>query len=107
MKTVLYLSGLFVVLICVQIGLEYRSDLPAKPTGHEVDTLNTQFRIEEGKILFLRNHSEWVELDDFVWKGEDGKYYRHLNGSIFTSKDKGSWELVMTLRKPQALPVSN
>lgn len=102
MKPILYLGILAVCAMSTQVYLE-TSNANRIPTSREESEIEpTRFKIEDGKIFFLTNESEWVEKDNYIWKADNGLYYKHINGKLFTSADGERWQLVANLLKTDA-----
>lgn len=94
MKNILYLGFTFLILICFQVYLERLNILAPEGTDTEHDSLNSRYKIENGKLYFLNADGHWINQDNFVWKGENGHYYLQQNGQIYQSNDGSFWSLL-------------
>ncbi|MHB1278350.1 MAG: hypothetical protein ACYC1Q_08120 [Bacteroidia bacterium] len=96
MKSILSLGFIFLVLISFQIYLERLNILAPEGTDTELDSLNSRYKIENGKLYFLSSDGLWIDQDNFVWKGENGHYYLQQNGQIYQSNNGSYWSLLST-----------
>jgi|GEM_PF-2472605 len=94
MKNILYLGSVFLVLIGTQVFLEQKSIISPQGTDTELDSLNTRYKIENGKLYFLSNDGSWINRNHFVWQGVNGHYYLEEDGQIFHSNDGSFWSLL-------------
>ncbi|HCS20953.1 MAG TPA: hypothetical protein DIW47_10415 [Bacteroidetes bacterium] len=101
MKSILSLGIFFLVLISFQIYLERLNILAPEGTDTELDSLNSHYKIENGKLYFLSSDGRWIDQDNFVWKGENGHYYLQQNGQIYESNNGSYWSLLSTDKMPQ------
>ena len=93
MKNILYLGSVFLVLIGTQISLEQKNIIAPQGTDTELDSLNTRYKVENGKLYFLSNDGIWINRNHFVWQGSNGHYYLEEDGQIFQSDDGTDWNL--------------
>lgn len=101
MKSILSLGFIFVLLISFQIYLERLNILAPEGTDTEHDSLNSRYKIENGKLYFLSSDGPWIDQENFVWKGENGHYYLQQNGQIYQSNTGSYWSLLSTDQMPQ------
>lgn len=94
MKNILSLGLVFVLLVCAQILLEQHRVVSPKGTDTELDSINTRYKIENGKLYFLGEDGRWSNRDNFVWQGANGHYYLQEDGQIFQSDDGSFWSLL-------------
>jgi len=91
MKNILYLGSVFLVLIGTQISLEQKNIIAPQGTDTELDSLNTRYKIENGKLYFLSNDGTWINRNHIGWKVVNGSYYLEDGGQVFQSKDGSLW----------------
>lgn len=96
MKNILSLGFIFLVLISFQIYLEQLNIVAPEGTDTELDSLNSHYKIENGKLYFLSSDGLWIDQENFVWKGENGHYYLQQNGQIYESHNGAYWSLLST-----------
>ena len=94
MKSILYLGFIFLILISFQVYLERLNILAPEGTDTELDSLHSRYKIENGKLYFLSSDGNWMDQDNFVWKGENGHFYLQQNGQIYQSNNGAYWSLL-------------
>lgn len=87
MKTILYLGLFFVVLISYQVYLERLNYHAPEGTDTEIDSIQSRYKILNGKLYFLSNDHTWEEKNQYVWIGPDGQYYMHEDGKLYSFQD--------------------
>ncbi|MBI1223430.1 MAG: hypothetical protein GC180_12570 [Bacteroidetes bacterium] len=111
MKSILSLGLVFLLLVGAQIVLEQRSTVTPEGTDTELDSINTRYKFENGKLYFLGDDGHWNNRVNFVWKGNNGHYFLQENGQIYQSNDGTFWSLLSLDQIHQDIlplqPVSN
>ncbi|TNE79476.1 MAG: hypothetical protein EP332_11015 [Bacteroidetes bacterium] len=101
MKPILYLGIVAICALSLQVYLE-TSHQALNPAGTEDNKVESaRFKIEDGKIFFLTTDNQWVERDNYIWRADNGMYYKHLHGKLFSSIDGEQWQLVANLSNQQ------
>lgn len=101
MKPILYLGIAALCALSLQVYLETSQQALSPANSEDTKVESTRFKIEDGKIFFLSSDNNWVERDNFIWKADNGMYYKHLNGKLFSSMDGEQWQLVANLSNQQ------
>lgn len=96
MKNILYLGSVFLVLIGTQISLEQKNIIAPQGTDTELDSINTRYKVENGKLYLLSTDGTWINRNHFVWQGSNGHYYLEDDGQIFESNTGAFWSLLST-----------
>lgn len=94
MKNILSLGFVFLLLVGAQIFLEQSPTVAPEGTDTELDSINTRYKIEDGKLYFLGEDGKWNNRDNFVWQSANGHFYLQEDGQIYQSNDGSFWSLL-------------